>query len=1418
MNQSPASIAPAPRVLKTFSVAARVLLWLVLAVWSLFALTWGSLHWWIVPRIGEWRPQLERWASDAVGVPVQVGSIRAESTPGVGGLLPSFVPVIELQDVRLLDAQGRPALQLPLVRVALSVASVWRGGVEQLVIDRPVLDVRRTAEGRIEVAGLDLSGPQTDDNAAADWFFSQREFAIRHGTVRWTDELRGQAPLALSDLEFVARNTARQHDFRLDATPPSEWGDRFSLRALMRQPLLSLSLKQQGARWRRWDGELFADFARVDVARLRAHVDLSKWEVDVAGGQGALKAWGEVKRGSLISTTAEMALRNVQARLGPSLPLLSLTSVDGTVSAQWNDQDWAIGTGDLRFQTAEGQSWPGGRVQVRHTGARPGGEAALSELSADRIDLAALNAIATRLPLGEPVLKALGSLQPAGMVHDLAARWQAGPPQADGTPADWEGGFYQAKGRVVGLALQGASSGRRSVHGNYPLPGRPGVEGATVEFDVGRTGGRASVSIDNGALLLTDVFEEERLPVTQMKAETVWRVQEGGHIEVDVNSLSLSNDDAQGTATLKWRTAEPVPGKPGGRFPGVLDLTAQLTRADASRVHRYLPLSVGPNARRYVREALLPGGTSQVDFRVRGAVSEVPFNLPGEVGDFRITARVRDAGLAFVPTYLQPQGQAPWPGLQKVSGQLVLDRVALRIDGLVASMDGAPGVRLSDGAVRIENVTDDVPRLQLKARAQGPADQVLGVLKASPLNDMTGQALAQARMSGPVDIGFGLILPLGDEDDQPEGQSGAQVRGTVVFPGNEVQITPASPALAGATGTLRFTQSGFDITDAVAQLYGGPVRFEGGMRPREGGQPPVLRFRGQGSASAEGLQKADLGFVSRLFGKVSGSADYTAQLAFKGGAPEIMVASSLQGLALDLPAPLNKAAADRLPLRFESTVLDSTDDRARTDRLVVELGAPAAPLLALQYERDLRGEEPVVSRGSVAVGLAAGESAPLPAQGVLANLQLDQLDVDAWKRAFSDATGRAVGSPVTPLANSTTDADAGRSYLPTVLAVRAQKITADGRSFNKVVVGGSRDGGLWRANVNADELNGYVEYRQSGAGSEGSIYARLARLDLPPSAATDVEQLLQQPTSVPALDIAVQDFVLANRRLGQVEIEAVNVGGAGRPREWRLNRLNIRVPEARLSATGNWASLGPGTGAAGVEAPRSTSLNFRLDIEDSGRLLTRFGREGTVRGGKGRIEGRIGWLGSPMALDYPSLSGQLRADVAAGQFLKVEPGAAKLLGVLSLQALPRRLVLDFRDVFSDGFAFDFVRGDARIEKGVLFTNNLQMKGVNAAVLMEGTADIGREAQDLKVVVVPEINTGTAALIATAINPAVGLGTFLAQFLLREPLQSATTQEFHITGSWADPQVEKVGAKPPDPFATPAPAPPPPASPRPPTVE
>jgi uncharacterized protein YhdP len=203
-------------------------------------------------------------------------------------------------------------------------------------------------------------------------------------------------------------------------------------------------------------------------------------------------------------------------------------------------------------------------------------------------------------------------------------------------------------------------------------------------------------------------------------------------------------------------------------------------------------------------------------------------------------------------------------------------------------------------------------------------------------------------------------------------------------------------------------------------------------------------------------------------------------------------------------------------------------------------------------------------------------------------------------------------------------------------------------------------------------------------------------------------------------------------------------------------------------------------------------MNFKLDISDAGELLNRLGTKDALKGGGGKLEGQVNWQGSPLTLHYPSLTGRFNVNIGRGQFLQAEPGVAKLLGVLSLQALPRRLLLDFRDVFSAGFAFDSIRGDVNIQQGIASTQNLQMKGVNAVVQMEGTSDIARESQNLRVLILPEVDPGTASLLAgLALNPAIGLSTFIAQLVLKQPLLRVNTQEFVIDGTWADPKVTKV---------------------------
>jgi uncharacterized protein (TIGR02099 family) len=1334
-----------PRRARLAARVARGLLWLVVAFWLLVGLSWGLLHGWIVPRISDFRPGLEAQASRALGVPVRIGELRMRSQ----GLIPSF----ELRDITLLDHEGRIALRLPSVVAALSPRSAWRLGFEQLVIDGAELDIRRRTDGRLEVAGLDLS-PTTGREGTdfADWALAQTELVLRGGTLRWTDELRGAPMLALTDVQAVLRNPGQRHLMRLDATPPPAWGERFSLRAMLKTPLLAT----RHAPWRDWSGELYAEFSRADVSLLRQYIPLDPLGVDISSGQGALRAWADVARGDVTGATADVSLQGVSARLGTDLQPLALNAVDGRFGGRQLGTGFEFRTEGLSFVADDGLAWPGGNVVLLHTPAE-GTRPAQTELKADRLDLAALSRIARRLPLDVSSHQMLDSFVPRGLVEQVTASWQGdlSAPQA-----------LAARGRVSALAL---AAGAAPADREAGQPGRPGIENASLDFTLTDEGGQAQVQMTQGALTFPGVFEQPRVPFAELSTELQWK-RSGQRQELFLRKLRFVNADAAGQAEVHWQSAEDA----AAGHPGVLDLQGSLSRGDASRVHRYLPLVLPDLTRHYVRDAVTQGRLSEVKFKVKGDLLKLPFADPKQ-GEFLVTAKASNVQYAYVP----PQANGKnWPALEALKGELIFNRQSMEVREAQGRAAGLAGLQLTRGSARIPNLAKAV--VEVNTTVKGSLAQGLQFVNNSPASALLSDALLKASATGPADYTMRLVLPLAD-------LAQTSVQGSLTLPGNDVQFLPGTPALGRLRGALTFTEKSFRVSNAQARMLGGDLRFEGGQSSAEPADAPLL-FRGQGTVSAEGLRQArELGLVSALAEHASGSTTYNASLGFRRGHPEISVSSSLQGLALSLPAPLNKTTTEVLPLQFDQALL--RESLAPGQNLQDQLSLSLGRLAQVRYVRDVSAGEARVLRGSIAVGLEAGESAAMPAADVAANVNLQRADLDAWGRVLGKA---GVNASTTPSAG-----DAGSGYLPGVLALRANELTLQGYQLRKLVLGASREGSTWRANMDADELSGYAEYRQPGAapGSVGGrLYTRLSRLKLAAGTARDVEVLLEgQPGAIPALDIVVDDFELKGKKLGRLEVEAVNRGAptpaqGGGLREWRLNKLNLSMPEAVFSANGNWAA------SAGSER-RRVQMNYRLDIADSGELLKRLGMDGLIRRGKGRLDGQVGWLGSPLTLDYPSMSGQFNVNIESGQFLKADPGIAKLLGVLNLQALPRRLTLDFRDVFSEGFAFDFVRGDVTIDQGLARTNNLQMKGVNAAVLMEGSANIARETQDLRVVIVPEINTGTASLIASVINPAVGLGSFLAQMFLSRPLAEANTQEFHIDGAWSDPRITRVDRKP-----------------------
>jgi uncharacterized protein YhdP len=241
-----------------------------------------------------------------------------------------------------------------------------------------------------------------------------------------------------------------------------------------------------------------------------------------------------------------------------------------------------------------------------------------------------------------------------------------------------------------------------------------------------------------------------------------------------------------------------------------------------------------------------------------------------------------------------------------------------------------------------------------------------------------------------------------------------------------------------------------------------------------------------------------------------------------------------------------------------------------------------------------------------------------------------------------------------------------------------------------------------------------------------------------------------------------------------------------------LENLRLTNPDGVISASGRWNA-----------SPPQTHLDVKVSIANAGRILARSGYPESLKDGSGTLESELAWNGAPDQFNYASLNGALRLKTGKGRFLQVNPGAGKLLGVLSLQSLPKRVALDFTDVFSPGFEFDSIVGDAVIEHGLLKTTDFKMTGAAAKVTLNGQVDLERETQKLQVRVMPTISDNVS-LLAFAAGPAVGVSVLLANKLLRDPLDKLVSFDYNVSGSWADPKVERPGqSKSPPEIAKPA---------------
>lgn len=337
-----------------------------------------------------------------------------------------------------------------------------------------------------------------------------------------------------------------------------------------------------------------------------------------------------------------------------------------------------------------------------------------------------------------------------------------------------------------------------------------------------------------------------------------------------------------------------------------------------------------------------------------------------------------------------------------------------------------------------------------------------------------------------------------------------------------------------------------------------------------------------------------------------------------------------------------------------------------------------------------------------------------------------------------------------------------------------------GRQFNDIAIVGGLRGDLLRFAVNGQEMAGNITYRRAEGDSPARVSAQFRQFDLPdplpyaPSAGGAAMRL--KASAFPAVDLQVEELEFGGRPMGRLDAIAHGI-----PAGLAIDQLNLVHADSVIRMTGIWKDGGLG----------ETRMKVHAEIKDAGKLLGRFGYANAVSKGAASVEGEVTWPRSPADFTFDSLDGTLKFKARNGQFLKVEPGAGKLLGIASLQSLPRRITLDFRDVFSEGFAFDEISSTMQVADGTVYTSDFLMKGPAASVKMSGMAKLRDESVKLRVKVIPKISEGVAVAGALLGGPIAGVGALVAQKVLKDPFEEAISYEYLVDGPWDNPTVTKL---------------------------
>ena len=855
----------------------------------------------------------------------------------------------------------------------------------------------------------------------------------------------------------------------------------------------------------------------------------------------------------------------------------------------------------------------------------------------------------------------------------------------------------------------------------------PGLKNVTGEVKIENEKGNIRSVSRNLIITKQDVFRAP-LQLNQFSGSVNWDNEKYSFNEVTVKDNYM---EAILNGTVKYENLDNL----------YVDINIDSPSLSIPNFKVYYPKQIGKDGLGWLDTSLLEGVAENTNIQMKGKVSDFPFidenNEPDlNKGYFRVRSSVKDSFIEYGDN---------WPEMEKFDAEISVNGGDVFITSQKGELDKSQ-IKVFDGSITPFTASEVV--LNIDATYDSSAENIIFAINNSPIKEaMKG---ISDDMQGKGDGELKLVLNVGFDD-----LDNIPFKGTYEFLGSTLKNPQLEiPPISNLRGKVEFDNDDVKISNLDGELFGELLNLK--MKNVDGAT--VIDLKG---VIGEDMIKELLG--ENWLKNINGQADWEGLITLRENESQFKITSDLLGIQIKNLSFLDKAknksedTALKLSINKESTGKDS-------DVINISLGDHVKGII--NSANDKNGD-PSLTNGLIEVN--SDKNIQIPESGILFIANLNEVDLEELVALIPEDDSEI------------SDKESSKSKSIDIEAIlNIKELDAYGYVFNNFKLKLRPEDSGFIVQLDGKGAMGNILW----APEKNLIKARFEELHLVGSddsieeweGAYDSEDpVIKNP---PRIDVKIQEFLLQSKYFDNNLNGNLTFQASKNNDKWFIDLFKFLNPDYALKVTGIWHD----------EAPKpDTEIDFDWKITDLDKTLEEFNLDKLMKGGTGHLNGKLSWPKSPWKFDKEQASGSVSINIDKGVILEAQPGAmGRLFGLLSLQSLPSRLTLDFSDLFEDGFVFDSIDGLATLEGGILHSDNFDIKGPAANISIQGDVNITEETQDLVVTITPNV-TDALSIAALAGGPIAGAAAFVIQKLLNDPMNEVLTDEYRLTGSWADPK-------------------------------